>query len=96
MTCDLNGTIGRPSKILRSMELLSEKPRRSFTIRTHLKDEDADHSDDESRFVIIGLSSQRLLFVVFRGTLGNLITYHISARADSVEKKCMNEQNHDL
>jgi uncharacterized protein len=40
---------------------------------------DADHSDDEARFFIIGLSSRRLLFVVYAEREGDVIRI-ISAR----------------
>jgi uncharacterized DUF497 family protein len=40
---------------------------------------DPEHSKDEGRFIIIGYSSRRLLFVVFAQRLGDLIRI-ISAR----------------
>ena len=44
-----------------------------------LEAHDAEHSDNEERFVIIGYSASRLLFVVFAQRIGNMIRI-ISAR----------------
>lgn len=54
--------------------------------------EDAEHSYDESRFFIIGYSTNRILFVVFAERLGNVIRI-ISARPPTPsERKIYEEQ----
>jgi uncharacterized DUF497 family protein len=54
--------------------------------------EDAEHSHDESRFFIIGYSTNRILFVVFAERLGNVIRI-ISARPPTPsERKLYEEQ----
>jgi len=54
--------------------------------------EDVEHSHNESRFFIIGYSSNRILFVVFAERLGNVIRI-ISARPPTPsERKSYEEQ----
>jgi uncharacterized DUF497 family protein len=54
--------------------------------------EDVEHSHNEARFVIIGYSSSRILFVVFAERLGNVIRI-ISARPPTPsERKLYEEQ----
>ena len=90
--CDLNGTIERRLKTLRSMGLLSGKPQRFFTTQTQLRGEDVDHSNDETRFFIIGYSSSRVLFVVFAERLGNVIRI-ISARPPTPSERKLYEEH---
>jgi uncharacterized protein len=52
---------------------------------------DVDHSNDESRFFIIGYSSSRILFVVFAERLGNVIRI-ISARPPTPSERRLYEQ----
>jgi len=57
-----------------------------------LEGEDTHHSFDEARFVIIGYSSSRILFVVFAERRGDVIRI-ISARPPTpAERKLYEEQ----
>ena len=56
-----------------------------------LEAHDTEHSGDESRFVIIGYSSQRLLFVVFAQRIGNMIRI-ISARKPTPTERDLYEK----
>jgi len=54
--------------------------------------QDVEHSDNESRFFIIGYSSSRILYVVFAERLGNVVRI-ISARPPTLsERKLYEEQ----
>ena len=48
---------------------------------------DVEHSDEEDRFYIIGLSSRRLLFVVYAERLQGDVIRIISARKAEVKKQ---------
>ncbi|HZG50501.1 MAG TPA: BrnT family toxin [Pyrinomonadaceae bacterium] len=52
-----------------------------------LEDYDAEHSETESRFFIIGLSSRRLLYVIYAKRLGNVIRIISARKADQVEQQ---------
>jgi uncharacterized DUF497 family protein len=52
-----------------------------------LEDYDTGHSADESRFVIIGLSSRRLLYVVYVERTADTIRIISARRADKSEQK---------
>ena len=52
-----------------------------------LEDYDAGHSADESRFVIIGLSSRRLLYIVYVERTADTIRIISARRADKSEQK---------
>ena len=54
--------------------------------------EDADHSIDEERFVIIGYSTNRMLFVVFAEHRANVIRI-ISARPPTASERKLYEEN---
>ena len=56
-----------------------------------LEVEDAEHSYDESRFVIIGYSTNRLLYVVFAERHSNVIRI-ISARPQTASERKLYEQ----
>jgi len=56
-----------------------------------LEVEDAEHSYDESRFVIIGYSTNRLLYVVFAERHSNVIRI-ISARPPTASERKLYEQ----
>ncbi|MCA1565120.1 MAG: BrnT family toxin [Acidobacteria bacterium] len=56
-----------------------------------LEAQDTEHSGDESRFVIIGYSAQRLLFVVFAQRIGNMIRI-ISARKPTPTERDLYEK----
>ncbi len=50
-----------------------------------LEDYDTEHSTGEARFFIIGLSSRRLLYVVYAERTGDLIRIISARRADQAE-----------
>lgn len=52
-----------------------------------LEDYDAAHSDDEVRFFIIGLSSRRLLYVIYAERTGDMIRIISARRADQAEQQ---------
>ena len=54
--------------------------------------EDAEHAYNESRFVIIGYSTTRLLYVVFAERHGDMIRI-ISARPPTASERKLYEQN---
>jgi len=56
-----------------------------------LEAHDTEHSGDEDRFVIIGYSARRLLFVVFAQRLGNMIRI-ISARKPTPTERALYEK----
>jgi uncharacterized DUF497 family protein len=56
-----------------------------------LEAHDTEHSGDESRFVIIGYSARRLLFVVFAQRIGNMIRI-ISARKPTPTERDLYEK----
>lgn len=53
--------------------------------------EDTEHSDEESRFFIIGYSTSGILFVVFAERLGNVIRI-ISARPPTLSERKLYEE----
>ena len=63
-----------------------------LTTQTQLRAEDVDHSNDETRFFIIGYSSSRVLFVVFAERLGNVIRI-ISARPPTPSERKLYEEH---
>jgi uncharacterized DUF497 family protein len=50
-------------------------------------DYDAEHSDEEPRFFIIGLSSRRLLYVVYVERSGDVVRIISARRANKLERK---------
>ena len=50
-------------------------------------DYDAEHSDEESRFFIIDLSSRRLLYVVYAERAGDVVRIISARKADKRERK---------
>ena len=48
---------------------------------------DSEHSDEEARFFIIGLSSKRLLYVVYAERAGDVLRLISARRADQLERK---------
>lgn len=50
-------------------------------------DYDPGHSDEEARFYIIGLSSRRLLYVVYAERKGDMLRIISARRADKLEGK---------
>ena len=52
-----------------------------------LEDYDAAHSDEEARFFIIGLSSRRLLYVIYAERRSDVIRIISARKADQVERQ---------
>jgi hypothetical protein len=52
-----------------------------------LEDYDAEHSETESRFFIIGLSSRHLLYVIYAERLNDVIRIISARKADRVERQ---------
>ena len=52
-----------------------------------LEDYDAEHSVDESRFTIIGLSTRRLLYVVYAERAADLVRIISARKADRAEQE---------
>ena len=52
-----------------------------------LEDYDVEHSTDEARFLIIGLSSRRLLYVVYVERAGDLVRIISARKANSAEQE---------
>jgi hypothetical protein len=50
-------------------------------------DYDSEHSDGEARFYIIGLSSRRLLYVVYVERAGDAVRIISARRASKLERK---------
>ena len=50
-------------------------------------DYDPEHSDEESRFFIIGLSSRRLLYVVYAERAGDVVRIISARRASGSQRK---------
>ncbi|MET0646356.1 MAG: BrnT family toxin [Pyrinomonadaceae bacterium] len=50
-------------------------------------DYDPEHSDEEARFVIIGLSSRRLLYVIYAERAGDVVRIISARRASKLERK---------
>jgi uncharacterized DUF497 family protein len=50
-------------------------------------DYDSEHSDEEARFFIIGLSSRRLLYVVYVERAGDVMRIISARRANKIERK---------
>ena len=55
-------------------------------------DDDPEHSEEEARFFIIGLSSRRLLYVVYAERVGNVVRIISARRADKRERKIYERQ----
>lgn len=50
-------------------------------------DYDSEHSDEEARFFIIGLSSRRMLYVVYAERAGDAVRVISARRANKIERK---------
>ncbi len=51
------------------------------------EDYDPEHSDEEDRFIIIGLSSRRVLYVIYAEAAGYVIRIISARKADKAEQK---------
>jgi uncharacterized DUF497 family protein len=58
-----------------------------FYDRDALENYDADHSNEEDRFVIIGLSSRRLLYVVYAERAADLVRIISARKANRAEQQ---------
>jgi len=52
-----------------------------------MEDYDAEHSETETRFFIIGLSSRRLLYVIYAERTGDVIRIISARKADQIEQQ---------
>lgn len=52
-----------------------------------LEDYDSEHSEDEARFFIIGLSSRRLLYVIYAERTGDVVRIISARKADKAESE---------
>jgi uncharacterized DUF497 family protein len=52
-----------------------------------LEDYDPGHSDKENRFFLIGLSSRRLLYVIYAERTGDVVRIISARRADKAERE---------
>jgi uncharacterized DUF497 family protein len=68
------------------MALALGRPRKSFYDPNALEDYDIEHSPEEERFVVIGLSSRRLLYVIYVERVGDLIRIISARKADKPEQ----------
>ena len=50
-------------------------------------DYDSEHSDEEARFFIIGLSSRRMLYVIYAEREGDVLRIISARRANKLERK---------
>lgn len=58
-----------------------------FYDQNALEDYDSEHSDEENRFFIIGLSSRQLLYVVYAERAGDVVRIISARKADRAERK---------
>ena len=52
-----------------------------------LEDYDAEHSEEETRFFIIGLSSRRLLYVIYAERMNDVVRIISARKADKAEQE---------
>jgi len=52
-----------------------------------LEDYDPQHSNEEKRFFIIGMSSRRLLYVIYAERTGDVVRIISARRADKAERE---------
>jgi uncharacterized protein len=50
-----------------------------------LEDYDSEHSEDEARFFIIGLSSRRMLYVIYAERMNDVVRIISARKADKAE-----------
>jgi uncharacterized DUF497 family protein len=50
-----------------------------------IEDYDVDHSANEPRFFVIGLSSRRLLYVIYAERIGDIVRIISARKADKLE-----------
>jgi len=59
-----------------------------------LVDYDSEHSEEEARFFIIGLSSRRLLFVIYAERTGDAVRIISARKADKAEREHYERTRH--
>jgi uncharacterized DUF497 family protein len=59
-----------------------------------LEDYDPGHSDKEARFFIIGLSSRRLLYVIYAERAGDVVRIISARKADKAERENYERTRH--
>lgn len=59
-----------------------------------LEDYDSEHSDTEARFFILGLSSRRLLYVVYAERAGDTVRIISARKADKAEGEIYERAGH--
>ncbi len=57
-----------------------------------LEDYDVTHSDEEARFFIIGLSSRRLLYVIYAERVRDVVRIISARKADKAERHMYDQQ----
>ena len=72
---------------LRKHRVSFEEAAEVFDDPNALDDYDWEHSDEEARFFIIGLSSQRLLYVVYAERKNDVLRVISARRANKLERK---------
>ena len=70
-----------------------EEAMEAFFDQNAVDDYDIEHSDDESRFNLIGLSSRRLLFVVYTEPEEGTIHIISARRAEGKQQRIYEEQS---
>jgi uncharacterized DUF497 family protein len=85
-----------PDKAARNLQrhrVPFEEAMQAFFDPNAVDDYDAEHSDDEARFNLIGLSSRRLLFVVYTQPEEGTIRIISARRAEGKLQKIYEQQN---
>ena len=59
-----------------------------------LEDYDSEHSEEEARFFIIGLSSRRLLYVIYAERTGDAVRIISARKADKAERETYERTRH--
>jgi uncharacterized DUF497 family protein len=72
---------------LRKHRVSFEEAAEVFNDPSAFGDYDTKHSDDEARFFIIGLSSRRLLYIVYVERAGDVVHIISARRASKIERK---------
>jgi len=55
-------------------------------------DYDSEHSDDEARFFIVGMSGRRMLYVVYAERAGDVVRVISARRAKKLERKIYGQE----
>jgi len=85
-----------PNKAARNMQrhrVSFDEAMEAFFDPMAIDDYDAEHSDDEARFNLIGLSSQRVLFVVYTEPDDDTIRIISARKAEGKLQRLYEQQN---